>query len=181
MGDREYGECSAALCFCLDNYQWLLKICRSALKARRFPNYMSDGEDLAQTVCEECSRASDEKWSAAESREAFIYNRVRWAANKLYRQRKGEPSTSLEDMNISADRPHYNVLDIALSLKEALNKLSLDKRELVRASTFEGLSTQQLAERLQITPDAVRQRLSRARRELRELLTAADADPPPPA
>jgi RNA polymerase sigma factor (sigma-70 family) len=180
MGDRGDGEYSAALRFCKDNYEWLLGICRSALRARGFPNYMDDGEDLAQTVCAQCGSASNDNWAAAESREAFIYTRVRWEANKLYRKRKGEPTTSLEDMTIPADRPHYKQMETALSLKEALDQLSPEKREIIKASAFEGLSVQQLAEYLQITPQTVRQRLSRARRELREVLSAADAGPPPP-
>jgi RNA polymerase sigma factor (sigma-70 family) len=140
---------------------------------------MSDGEDLAQSICAECAKITDQKWSHVECHRAFIFTRIRWGADKIYQERKGKPLVSVEDMNIPPDRPHRNVLEIALIVNEALDKMPQDVRELVMAADLEGLSTEELAELLHIKSDAVRKRLSRARCQLRDLL-AGDAGPPPP-
>ncbi|MDQ1523014.1 MAG: Sigma-70, region 4 [Pyrinomonadaceae bacterium] len=181
MGNGEHNKCSAALQYCLDNYDWLLKISRSALRARNFPNYMDEGRDVAQNVCKDCAQVSDELWSTADARQAYIYERVRWEANRLYRQRNARAAVQLSDENVPPDRPHRNKLLIALIVAQALSQLSPSKREMIEAFEFEGLTGDELAERLGITPEALRKRMSRAYRDLRQTLKAGDAGPPPPA
>jgi RNA polymerase sigma factor (sigma-70 family) len=181
MINGEHSRYSAALQFCLDNYEWLLKICRSALRVRKFPNYMEDGWDLAQTVCKDCAKLDDELWAKADARQAYIYKRVRWEADRLYRQRNGQPSVALSDENLPPDRPHRNKLLIALIVSQALSQLSPEKRAMIEAYEFEGLTGDELAARLGITPEALRKRMSRAYRDLRETLKAGDAGLPPPA
>jgi RNA polymerase sigma factor (sigma-70 family) len=181
MVNGEHSSCSAALQFCLDNYDWLLKICRSALRVRKFPNYMEDGQDVAQTVCKDCAKLDDELWAAAADRHAYIFERVRWEANRLYRQRNGRASVLLSEENIPLDRPHRNKVLIALIVSQALSQLSPEKRAMIEAYEFEGLTGDELAARLGITPEALRKRMSRIYRDLRETLKAGNAGPPPPA
>jgi RNA polymerase sigma-70 factor (ECF subfamily) len=57
----------------------------------------------------------------------------------------------------------------AAALSQALNQLPLDKRELIVLARYQGLSHQQIAELLDIDVGAVRVRVHRALRQLRDL------------
>jgi RNA polymerase sigma factor (sigma-70 family) len=173
--------CNTALQYCQDNYPWLVTISRTAMRMRKFPNYMEDGKDVAQTVCGQCAVVPDEVWATAESQEAFIRTRVRWEADRLYRERNKRPVLTLDDKNIPPDRPHRNLLILTLIVKQALESLPPDKRAIVEGSILDGLTDNQLAELLGITPAALRKRKERVYRDLRNILNAGDAGPPPPA
>lgn len=171
---------SAALRYCQKRYEWLVKISRSALRKRNFPNYMDEGEDVAQTVCEKCALLRDELWATANSREAFIRKRVWWETNRLLHERAARPSVTLEESAIPADRPHRNTLIAALTIKQALARMPPEKAAIIRASKLEGLTDSEIAELMHITPAAVRKRLSRAYRDLKKILRAGNAGPPFP-
>lgn len=63
----------------------------------------------------------------------------------------------------------------ALSVSQAFQRLSAAHREVLLLSIVEGLETARVAEVLGLTPEAVRQRLHRARSELAEKLEKEDA------
>ncbi|HEV2913419.1 MAG TPA: sigma-70 family RNA polymerase sigma factor [Pyrinomonadaceae bacterium] len=178
MADRRDGEGSAAIRYCQDNYQWLLDKCRHAMKVRRFPNYTDEGQDLAQTVCQVCGMIPEQKWSEIEDREAYISAMIRNAANRAYRVKTGSPVIDIEDLGTLPDRPHFKALDAAILLRELLNLLPEDRRTLIEMADVEKLSGKEIAALLDLTPATIRQRLSRARRELKDLLSGTDASPP---
>jgi RNA polymerase sigma factor (sigma-70 family) len=149
------------------------------MRVRGFHNYESDGEDLAQTVCERCGRIPDREWEAVEKREPYLSTVIRHEADRAYRERKGSPVISLEDPTLHS-RPHFGSLEAALELKEALDTLPEDRRQLIEMAELEGMTSKELAARLNLTPENVRQRLSRSRRELKDLLEEANARPSPP-
>lgn len=179
MGDRGDGECSKALRYCLDNYASLLEKCRRAMKARGFHNYESDGEDLAQTVCERCGRIHDREWEGVEKREHYLSTIIRHEADHVYSEKKGSPVINLEDPTLHA-RPHFDRLEAALELEEALSTLPEDRRQLIEMAELEGMTSKELAALLNLTPENVRQRLSRSRRDLKDLLSGTNAGPSPP-
>lgn len=179
MGDRGDGECSRALRYCLDNYSSLLEKCCRAMRARGFHNYESDGEDLAQTVCELCGRIPDVEWEAVEKRDNYLSIVIRHAADRVYRDKKDSSVIDLADETLNA-RPHFDRLEAALVLREALNTLPEDRRQLIEMADLEGMTSKELAVRLNLTPDNVRQRLVRTRRDLKVLLEKANAGPSPP-
>lgn len=179
MGDRGDVECSKALRYCMDNYPSLLEKCCRAMKARGFHNYESDGEDLAQTVCELCGRIPDTEWEGVVKREHYLSTVIRHGADRAYREKKSSPIINLEDPTLHA-RPHFDRLEAALVFREALNTLPEDRRQLIEMADLEGMTSKELAVRLNLTPDNVRQRLSRSRRELKDLLEEANAGPSPP-
>lgn len=179
MRVRGDGECSKALCYCKDNYSSLLEKCRRAMKARGFQNYGSDGEDLAQTVCERCGRILDAEWEAVEKREHYLSAVIRHEADRVYRERKASPVINLADPTLHA-RPHSDRLEAALVLKEALDTLPEDRRRLIEMAELEGMTSKELALRLNLTPENVRKRLSRTRRDLKDLLEEANVGPSPP-
>jgi RNA polymerase sigma factor (sigma-70 family) len=179
MSDRGDGECSAALRYSLDNYPSLLDQCCRAMKARGFLNFESDGEDLVQTVCEQCGLLPDGEWAKVEKRDHYLSAMIRHAADHEYRKKKGSPVINLEDPELHA-RPHSDSLQAAIELEEALSTLPADRRRLIEMSDLDGLSGRELAELLELTPDNVRKRLSRTRRYLKSILTGTDPGPPPP-
>ena len=179
MGDRRDGECSKALRFCMDNYTTLLERCRRAMKARGFHNYESDGEDLAQTVCARCGQIPDAEWDGVGKREHYLSTVIRHEADRAYRVRKGSPVINLEDPTLHS-RPHFDRLEAALELVEALNTLPEDRRQLIKMAELDGMTSKELAAHLNLTPENVRQRLSRSRRELKDLLEEENVGPSPP-
>src|SRR5690349_18812359 len=81
-----------------------------------------------------------------------------------------EPCTGLEeDVEDSREPPKYDFDEIAL-LKAALPELPAADQQLVVLLHFDGLSAAQVAVRLDLTPDCVRQRHFRAMTQLRELV-----------
>lgn len=179
MGVRGDCECCKALRYCLDNYPSLLEKCRRAMKARGFLNYKSDGEDLAQTVCEQCGQIPDQEWDEVEKREHYLAAVIRHAADRVYREMKDSPVINLEDPTLHA-RPHFDQLEAALVLKEALSTLPEDRRQLIEMAELEGMTSKELAELLNLTPETVRQRLSRSRRDLKDQLLKKNSGLPPP-
>jgi RNA polymerase sigma-70 factor (ECF subfamily) len=148
------------------------------MKARNFQNYESDGEDLAQTVCERCGQIPDSEWEGVEKREHYLSIIIRHAADHAYREKKGSPIIGLEDPTLYA-RPHFDRLEAALELKEALNTLPEDRRQLIEMAELEGMTSKELATLLNLTPENVRQRLSRSRRELKDFFEEANAGSSP--
>jgi RNA polymerase sigma-70 factor (ECF subfamily) len=178
MEVRGDGDCSKALRYCLDNYSSLLEKCCHAMKARGFQNYGSDGEDLAQTVCERCGRIPDGEWEGVEKREHYLSTIIRHEADRAYRARKDSPVINLADPTLHA-RPHFDQLEAALVLKEALDTLPEDRRRLIKMAELEGMTSKELAALLNLTPETVRKRLSRTRQNLKDLLEEEKVAPSP--
>lgn len=181
MEDKGGGGYSAALLFCHDKYLWLLEKCRHALRVRRFPNFMSDGEDLAQTICYRFAAMPDEKWVEVKNPEAYLVTTIRNEADQLYRDKKRSRVINLEDFTNLPDRPHHKKLEAALLLKEILKSLPPDRREMLEMAYIDELPRERIAELLGLSPAALRQRLSRTCRDLRDLLSAAEVGLPPPS
>jgi RNA polymerase sigma factor (sigma-70 family) len=137
-------------------------------------------EDLAQeTLCRACE--SFDSLRNAEATAAWlraIARRCRWnifrkkKRDPLARRGNGEgsnPPDSLRDANptpgekLEQSELHQQVLT-------ALRKVSLKKREVVVLRYYEELSYTDIALRLGISVDAVDQRLTRAKRDLRRIM-----------
>ena len=79
------------------------------------------------------------------------------------RKRRGTPS-GLSDLRVEGDPEDYRPLE------QALDKLNVDYRVPLLLFSFDGRSTQSIAETLGVTQANVQTRLSRARKRLRRLL-----------
>jgi len=103
---------------------------------------------------------------------------VRMVVNFCHRQRRGrknDPSWHVEadydTLLAAADSPEDEAArgELMMLIGDALQKLEPRDRTLLLLSDAQGWKSPEIAEALEMTPTAVRTRLSRARRRLREL------------
>jgi RNA polymerase sigma-70 factor (ECF subfamily) len=99
----------------------------------------------------------------------WFYTILRNRCFKLAAGRKKREAISLEDTVIIAPAIGAPIEDV-MSLERALLELSLEERELITLKHLDGLSYEELAERLKIPIGTVMSRLYHARRHLREKL-----------
>ena len=104
---------------------------------------------------------------------AFIHGVTRNVVNNSFR-RGQEPNTSIDTLEVAAPA----TLEFERSARKRLVQRALQKvrepdRSILHMAFVLGLEAPEIAERLQLSADAVRQRKSRTLRELRDIL-----DPP---
>jgi RNA polymerase sigma-70 factor, ECF subfamily len=97
----------------------------------------------------------------------WFYIILRNRCYKLATGRKRSEMSSLDDLEILAPPPNLSLED-ALQLELALLKLSSEDREVIALKHLDGLSYEEIAERLEIPQGTVMSRLYYARKRLRE-------------
>jgi RNA polymerase sigma-70 factor (ECF subfamily) len=98
----------------------------------------------------------------------WFYTMLRNRCFRLARVRRNCPAVDLETV-VLADAPGVSIEE-TIALDMALRQLSPEDREIVTLRHLDGLSYQELAERLDIPSGTVMSRLFYARRRLRDLL-----------
>lgn len=98
----------------------------------------------------------------------WFYVLLRNRCFKMAARRK--PSESIEEFEILAPRPDLP-REEKLALESALNALSTEDRELITLKYLDGLSYEELSERLEIPRGTVMSRLFNARKQLQAKLT----------
>lgn len=83
--------------------------------------------------------------------------------------RKNSKTVSLDDMEIPSDSVENEIIK-TVSLRKAVDSLSLPYRTVIILHYYEDLPIAQIASITNTTVIAVKQRLSRARKQLREIL-----------
>jgi len=103
------------------------------------------------------------------------------AAIDIYRKNKKENIVSMEDYLLVAGR--RNVIDDYIDaesnqqlLKKILKKLPKNYAEIVRLRFFYGLQIEEIARLLEISEDAVYQRISRARKIIKDMKSEMTGD-----
>jgi len=126
------------------------------------------GRDLTQEVFLRVSRtaipASPENQLAG-----WLFRIARNVALDHLRQRRRRPETDLASVPEGTKDAHQ---EMAVALKQALATLSDLDRDVFLFREVSGLSREEIATACDLTPDAVRSRLHRARLELRGRLAA---------
>jgi RNA polymerase sigma-70 factor (ECF subfamily) len=136
---------------------------------------MTQDHHMAEDLCQETFIKGWIKLKALKKHEAFpgwiatIARRTCLnAIDKRNRQREvGEEECGLENVNPTLP-PSYSPARVIL--EEAICRLSLRDRQLITLSYFEELSSNEVAEIMDISPGSVRVSLMRAREKLKELL-----------
>jgi len=135
-----------------------------------------DAEDAVQEALLSAARNLD-SWRGDGALQAWVGRMVANACHKLMRGQKNDPSLHASDVDVEGeDSPELEArrAELANTLGEALLSLGPQDRVIVLLAEAEDWTGPQIADELQMSPAAVRQRLSRARSHLREMVQAAD-------
>ena len=145
-------------------------------------------EDLAQEVWLKLARHAKDlredthlsAWLFTVARNAFLSHR-RWSVLDVSRLVIGSDD---EAEGVSPDAgpdATHEARETATRLERALGRLPLASREVLLLVAVEGFEPAEAAEMLGLKPEALRQRLSRARTQLAETLSVQNRAAPNPA
>ena len=143
---------------------------------RRYCRTETEAEDAVQDALLSAGMHLKD-FRGAGSVEGWLVRMVANACHHMHRGRKNDPK--LHDVTMVLESGSASPEDAALSgqlsqaLGEALLTLKPQDRAVVLLAEAEGWTGPEIAERLEISPGAVRTRLSRARARLRDHLTEA--------
>ncbi len=111
--------------------------------------------------------------------EGWLVTMVQRACSRLRRGQKNDPARHISDVELTAPGPSPEQQaahqELGRTLQAALDALSAEDRVLVMLAEGHGWTAPELAEATGRTPNAVRSRLSRARRRLRATLSESAA------
>jgi RNA polymerase sigma-70 factor (ECF subfamily) len=132
---------------------------------------LADRQDALDAVQEAFIAAYQalDKFDSARRFYPWFYVILRNCCYKLATNRRKREASSLEDTEIVAPSEGISPED-ALILERSLGELSSEERELITLKHLDGLSYEELAERLEIPVGTVMSRLYHARRRLRQKL-----------
>ena len=131
-----------------------------------------DAEDVCQEVMLKLCRSADKIESEAHLKHWLIRVTVNECAN-LFRSPWRKHILPLEEgmLRETGDTPAPND-----RLDAALQKLKPNQRTVIHLFYYEDMSTEEIARALDVRPTAVRERLHRARKKLKQLLTERRVD-----
>jgi RNA polymerase sigma-70 factor (ECF subfamily) len=149
--------------------------------ARRIGNGCLDPEDLAQEVLERWTRAAPRLPPTTNPLAWMIVVLRRLAIDQLRHQRVTAPVAADDSRLATAERepaPWWLELELA-DVVRVLGELPEPLRGTFRRFAIDGQSYHEIASELQISPATVGVRVLRARRKLRQLLSARHAPTSP--
>ena len=128
-----------------------------------------DARELTQEVFLRVTRSGTPETDDG-GRRAWLFRIARNLALNHVRddRRRGEPVEMTADPALPPTQP------LALALHEALDRLTAVDRDVFLMRETGGLNYEEIAFACQLTPDAVRSRLHRARQQLRSTLSSVD-------
>ncbi|MGL5439675.1 MAG: RNA polymerase sigma factor [Filifactoraceae bacterium] len=92
----------------------------------------------------------------------------------IYRKRKREKSISFDEIEIFMEDSKIEVMAENM-IKEAMNKLPINYMTVLKLKYTQGFSDSEISNMLDISEDNVRQRISRAKRKLSQILNESEA------
>lgn len=159
----------------LNNRDRIETLFRRLLARAKVPNYLDVAQDLTQKGFENCGTVSDETWRSMTNPEGYVYaivrNLVKATRAELVRRREESLDPSVMDRT-SYRKPTQNPAEAeysAIFLKEILRQLAPEERTLVNLM-YREYTSREMAEELNLTHDAVRQRVFRLKKKLAQLM-----------
>jgi len=137
---------------------------------RRHCRDQQEAEDAVQDALVSAAQ-NLETWRGDGALEAWVGRMVANACHKITRGQKNQWHTHSTDIELATDvSPEVSIqqAELAEMLGEALLELPPVDRVIVLLAETEDWTGPQIAEHLELSPAAVRKRLSRARQQLRE-------------
>lgn len=136
----------------------------------------TDAEDARQEAFESVVRYLD-GYRGESSIKNWVYRLASTACTRMRRGQKNDPKihSSIEEEKLAHLSALGKEIESMLEAKlmpvtEAINQLNPIDRNVLWLRDGEGLSTEETAQELHLTPSAVKSRLHRARKELQSLL-----------
>lgn len=126
-------------------------------------------EDLVQETFARAWKSLD-SLKDEKAAKSWMYTIIRREHARLYEKKRPEPS-DMDFDNIAGFDFDFDTSTEAFVLRQALNKLAPEYREPLVLQVVVGLSCDEIAEQLDLTPGAVMTRLFRARKQMKELVT----------
>jgi RNA polymerase sigma-70 factor (ECF subfamily) len=123
----------------------------------------ADVEDAAQAALERAWRHRA-RCLQPEAPEGWVARIAQREALREYRRRREAPLE--DDAPVAAGGPGEEAVMASVVVEEALRRLTAGERELVHLRYMHDLSSEEIGDRLGVSPGAVRVRLHRLRRTL---------------
>lgn len=166
---------SSAVEACLDRYGGLVWSL-----ARRFSSNRQEAEDAVQEVFIELWKKAPRYDSTLSSEPAFIALIARRRLIDRSRRRGGVPSSGEVDESVpssaaQADFERIDVGDEAARAASALERLKPEQQRVLKLSIFDGLSHQEIAEKLSLPLGTVKTHVRRGLERIRAVLGRSGA------
>lgn len=163
----------------LADWEGVIQQCEILLRKRGFPDYRELAEDLAQDAYVKLGSVTDERWKTIENSDGYIYQTLRNLGNGLYREYRREQPMEVSELLGLLDQVGQNAElteVLAILVEELLVDLPENDQKLFYL-LFDGYNPKEIAAELNLSYGAVRQRISRLGKKLRDKVYD-DKDPP---
>jgi len=130
--------------------------------------------DLVQETITRCLRSSD-KFQNEEDLRIWLFKVLRNCWRDDLRRRK--PQVDINDCDLHANHDlesQHHILQVMTHVTDAFQTMTIEHREILSLIVIEGFSYEAAAKILEIPTGTVMSRVSRARKNLRELLKDID-------
>ena len=135
-----------------------------------------DLEDLAQLVAFELRKFDDETFANLDNQRAFVFEIVKRKAIDMGRQHESRTGHGRE-VAVESYEPLWlpnpatnpeDSINAKLFVQKIWKRLNKDEKQLLRYHFFDGRNSREIAQLTGLSPEVVRQRLSRLLKKLRE-------------
>jgi RNA polymerase sigma factor (sigma-70 family) len=124
--------------------------------------------DAPDVVTDACLKAFETRdWDQVANRRAYLYRTVLNMAHDHHRQTLSRRLREIKAAGAEATQ----AVEVDVDVLMAVERLSVRQRAAVFLTYWEDLSPNEVAERMGVTPGAVKRHLARARKRLAELLS----------
>ncbi len=139
-----------------------------AVELTRYATGLVGPFDAADVVTDACLRAfSSKNWPEVTNRRAYLYRAVLNVANDHHRSTL---SRRLREMKTASPESALQP-EVDVDVLRAVERLSVQQRAVVLLTYWADLSVESVAERMSVSPGAVKRHLARARKHLEEWLS----------
>lgn len=138
-----------------------------AVELTRYATGLVGPFDAADVVTDACLKAfSAKKWPEVSNRRAYLYRAVLNVANDHHRSTLSRRLREMKTASPESSPQH----EVDVDVLRAVERLSVQQRGAVLLTYWADLSVDSVAERMGISPGAVKRHLARARKHLEEWL-----------
>jgi RNA polymerase sigma factor (sigma-70 family) len=170
------GCANSAVQFVETKSLWLYGTARRIARQKSLEGY---AEDLAHDVIGKLQTMPDEQWAKVRNQNAYVATMMAHLANDIYRQhQKVKPLDDLDDASLAglpaARSTSPQAREAAIMVQQWRRMLEADEQDLFNLAFEEGFSRIEIAQKLGISNDAARRRVSRLLEKLRRIASGPE-------